>query len=272
VLESLAQQHFAGVALIRYERGGMIRAGVLHAAHIQEFDTSSVLDVFEAQTSSHPVLPSREIELQGVRLLPPVTPTKVVGLGLNYRGLVPKLSQDHEPVLFLKPPSSIVGPGDPIRLPAGARSWSEVEIGLVISKRARSVSPAEAEGFILGRTIGNDVTTANVSGRDHHLAKSKGLDSFCPLGPAVVLGTLGAETRLRNFVSGRESQNASLADRIYDDAQIVSWVSGVMTLEPGDVILTGTPAGAEGSLIRSGDRCELFVDGLGCLSNPVVGR
>lgn len=207
----------------------------------------------------------------GLELLPPCSPTKVIGLGHNYRSLVGPRAHYDEPIVFLKSPTSVCAHGARVPYPASAtKVWVEVELGVVIGTRCRSVSAAEAGDSILGYTIGGDITAENIHGRDWHLARSKALDGFAPLGPYLVCGVDTSSLELRTLINGREYQRGNTDDRILNDREVVSLVSSFMTLEPGDVILTGTPVGATDSVVRPGDVVTHRVESLGELQFTIV--
>jgi 2-keto-4-pentenoate hydratase/2-oxohepta-3-ene-1,7-dioic acid hydratase in catechol pathway len=232
-----------------------------------------------------------ELAAEGLALLAPAQPTKILAFGYNYRDLFAdpaartSAREPHytdpgfEPVVFLKGPNCLLDPGAPIILPAllpaalppdVTEVWVEVEVAAVIGRRARNLrDPAAARAHVFGVTIGNDVTALNVLGRDWHLARSKGLDGFCPLGPELVRGFDDADRALSTTISGRRTQASTTGNRVLDTFAAVALASRIMTLEPGDVVLTGTPGGARQSLIRPGDLVELAIDGLGVLANPV---
>lgn len=214
----------------------------------------------------------RTLPLDDVRLLAPVSPGKIIALGYNYKDLVGEREAYDEPVIFLKPPSAVIGPEEAIVLREDRKVWTEVELAIVIGKTCRDVSPQEAAEFILGHTVANDITMSNCLGRDHHLARSKGWDTFCPLGPAIVTGVDTASLKMSNSINGELMQNSSTDRRILDDGEVVSFISRFCTLEPGDVILTGTPANAENSVIRDGDSVTVSIEGLGTLTNPVRAK
>jgi 2-keto-4-pentenoate hydratase/2-oxohepta-3-ene-1,7-dioic acid hydratase in catechol pathway len=228
----------------------------------------------------------------GLARLAPAEPTKILALAYNYRDLfadpAAKASarEPHytdpgfEPLVFLKGPNALLDPGAPIVLPRGAAAagaaeawievWVEVELTAVIGRRARGLrDAAAARDHVFGLTIGNDVTALNVLGRDWHLARSKSLDGFCPLGPELVRGLEDAARPLSTKISGRTTQSSTTGNRVLDTLEAVALASRIMTLEPGDAVLTGTPAGARQSLIRPGDVVELSIEGLGVLVNPV---
>lgn len=219
----------------------------------------------------------------GLVRLAPAQPTKILALGYNYRDLFSdpaartSAREPHftdpgfEPLVFLKGPNCVLDPDAPIRLPRDATEvWVEVEVAAVIGRRARGLpDAAAARDHVFGVTIGNDVTALNVLGRDWHLARSKSLDGFCPLGPELVRGLDDADLPMSTRIGGRETQASTTANRVLGTLEAVALVSRMMTLEPGDLVLTGTPLGGRQSLIRPGDRVELAIDGLGVLANPV---
>lgn len=217
-------------------------------------------------------------------LLAPAQPTKILALGYNYRDLFAdpaartSAREPHftdpgfEPLVFLKGPNCVIGPGAPIPLPRDATEvWVEVEVAAVIGRRARNLADAAAaREHVFGVTIGNDVTALNVLGRDWHLARSKSLDGFCPLGPELVRGLDDADRAMSTTISGRRTQDSTSAQRVLGTYEAVAFCSRLMTLEPGDCVLTGTPRGGRQSLVRPGDTVELAIDGLGVLQNPVA--
>lgn len=219
----------------------------------------------------------------GLALLAPAEPTKILALAYNYRDLFAdpaartSAREPHytdpgfEPLVFLKGPNCLLDPGAPIAVPRDAAEvWVEVEVTAVIGRRARGLrDAAAARDHVFGLTIGNDVTALNVLGRDWHLARSKSLDGFCPLGPELVRGLDDADRALSTTISGRVTQASTTANRVLGTLEAVALASRIMTLEPGDAVLTGTPGGARQSLVRPGDLVELAIDGLGVLANPV---
>ncbi|MBA2338423.1 MAG: fumarylacetoacetate hydrolase family protein [Acidimicrobiia bacterium] len=207
------------------------------------------------------------------RLLAPVIPTKVVAVGKNYvdhaaemDGQVPEL-----PLIFLKPPTSVIGPLQTIRLPAVSQEvHHEAELAVVMGRVARNVAVEDVGAHILGYTAANDVTARDLQRRDGQWTRAKGFDTFCPLGPAIdteLDPTEGLSVLCR--VNGDIRQAGSTADMVYGVGELVAHVSSIMTLLPGDVILTGTPAGV--GPIEAGDTVEVEIEGIGILANPVAG-
>jgi 2-keto-4-pentenoate hydratase/2-oxohepta-3-ene-1,7-dioic acid hydratase in catechol pathway len=197
-------------------------------------------------------------------------PSKIVCVGRNYVAHAKELGNEVPPVpmLFLKPPSSLIGPGEPIMLPDTSRQVEhEAEIGVVIGTRLRDASEAEAERGIAGYVCVNDVTCRDLQKTDGQWGRAKGYDSFCPAGPAVRNGLDWRTLEVIGRVNGQERQRAPATDMQFPIPLLVSFISGIMTLEPGDLIATGTPAGV--GPLRDGDVVEVEIPGVGILSNPV---
>ena len=215
--------------------------------------------------------PEGMLPFDHAHLLAPVVPTKVVCVGLNYKAHIAEMGHEFptEPVIFLKPSTAVVGPGDPIPIPADAgRIDYEGELGVVIGRRTHRASTAEAHANVLGYTCGNDVTARDLQSIDGQWTRAKSFDGFCPLGPWVATGVedpsaLTLETR----VNGELRQRAETADMLFDPFELVSFVSHVMTLVPGDVVLTGTPGGI--GPLKVGDSVEVRISDVGSLVNPV---
>lgn len=207
-----------------------------------------------------------------VRLLAPVIPTKVVCVGKNYADHAEEMASavPEEPILFLKPPTAVIGPLQPIRLPAASSNvHHEAELAVVIGKVAKDVQIEDVGRHILGYTAANDVTARDLQRRDGQWTRGKGFDTFCPLGPAIDTDLEPLEgLQVTCRVNGELRQSGSTADLIFGIAELVSYITAVMTLLPGDVVLTGTPAGV--GPIVDGDRVEVEVEGIGVLVNPVV--
>ncbi|HTK32659.1 MAG TPA: fumarylacetoacetate hydrolase family protein [Candidatus Saccharimonadaceae bacterium] len=207
--------------------------------------------------------------------LAPCEPTKIVCVGLNYRAhvaestsLIAAAGPPSEPLLFLKPPSAVIGPGAPIRYPAGVtRLDPEGELAVVIGRRATRVAVADALDHVAGLTAFNDVSARNYQKSDGQWARAKGFDTFAPIGPVVVCGLDWRGRTVECRVNGETRQRASTDDLLFDVPFLVSFISGVMTLEPGDVIATGTPAGV--APIHPGDRVCVEISGVGALENAV---
>jgi 2-keto-4-pentenoate hydratase/2-oxohepta-3-ene-1,7-dioic acid hydratase in catechol pathway len=214
------------------------------------------------------------VPLSVAKLLAPVIPrSKVVAVGKNYRDHAAEMGGEapKEPLLFLKPNTAVIGPGDAIVLPPQSqRVEYEGELAIVIGSIAKNVPAKDADQVIFGYTIANDVTARDLQNSDGQWARAKGFDTFCPLGPLVETEFDVASAVLRTRVNGELRQDGQVSDLIHSIGAIVEYASSVWTLLPGDVILTGTPAGV--GPIVDGDTVEVEISGIGTLSNPVRRR
>jgi 2-keto-4-pentenoate hydratase/2-oxohepta-3-ene-1,7-dioic acid hydratase in catechol pathway len=200
----------------------------------------------------------------------PVRPSKIVCVGRNYVAHAKELGNEvpSVPMLFFKPPSALIGPGETIVMPETSHQVEyEAEIGVVIGSRLRGVSEADAEQGIRGFVCVNDVTCRDLQKTDGQWGRAKGYDTFCPVGPAVRTGLDWRGLEVIGRVNGQERQRAPATDMHFTIPFLVSFISGIMTLEPGDLIATGTPAGV--GPLRDGDVVEVEIPGVGLLSNPV---
>ncbi|MEO0027693.1 MAG: hypothetical protein RL716_1024 [Actinomycetota bacterium] len=226
--------------------------------------------------AGHPLVSGYEttgqrVPLKEVKLLAPTIPSKVVCVGKNYADHASELGLElnGDPTIFFKPSSSIVGPGDPIVIPVQSdRIELEVELTVVIGQLAKNVSEEDALDYVWGFTIANDVTARDLQFSDDQWARSKAFDSFCPLGPWIETDFVPDGQLLESRIDGETKQSASIDLMLHDVPKIISFVSHNMTLLPGDVILTGTPAGI--AQIRSGEIVECEIEGIGTLLNPVI--
>ena len=209
-----------------------------------------------------------------VRLLAPVLPTKVVAIGKNYADHAREMGGEppDEPVIFLKPSTSVIGPGDPVARPVklSERVDFEGELAVVIGRLCRDVPPERVSEVIFGYTCANDVTARDLQAKDGQWARAKGFDTFCPLGPWIETGLDPSDLELTTTVNGEVKQHARTSQLLHDVTAVVCYVTSVMTLLPGDILLTGTPAGI-GPLVY-GDRVSVAIQGIGALTNPVVDR
>lgn len=224
--------------------------------------------------SSTPFLPweptDETFDPEKVRILAPVLPSKVVAVGLNYASHAKETGMPlpEEPMIFIKPSTSVIGPGETIYLPPQSqRVDHEGELAVVIGKAARNVSDVAAAESILGYTCANDVTARDLQAKDIQFTRAKGFDTFCPLGPSVVTDIDPMKVELVCRVNDEVRQKSSTSDLVFGPAALVAFISSVMTLLPGDVILTGTPAGI--SPIGDGDVVEVEISDIGVLRNPV---
>jgi len=216
-----------------------------------------------------------EIEraLDSVRLLPPILPGKIVGVGRNYADHVKEMNNpiSEIPLLFLKSPSALIGPGDLIMIPPqSAQVEQEAELAVVIGKKARWIEAGEAYQYVLGYTIANDVTARDIQRKDGQWARAKSFDSFCPLGPWIETDFDPADAMITCHVNNEMRQMVSTREMLFTVPQLIAFISSVMTLFPGDVILTGTPAGV--GPIYPGDTISIEIEGIGELRNPVGSR
>ena len=213
------------------------------------------------------------IDLSAVTLLAPVIPSKVVALASNYHAHAAEMNKPIPPVpkLFIKPSTSVVGPDQPIVLPPGAeRIDHEAELAIVIGRTMSRVAPADVWGHVLGYTCLNDVTARDFQRADGQFTRGKGFDSFCPLGPWIETELDPADLRVRCRVDGVVRQDGRSSDLIFDIPTMLSFISGVMTLLPGDVVATGTPSGV--GPLSAGQVVEVEIEGIGVLRNPIADR
>ncbi|AEH11011.1 MULTISPECIES: fumarylacetoacetate hydrolase family protein [Protofrankia] len=212
--------------------------------------------------------------LGDVRLLAPVLPSKVLCVGKNYADHVREMGGDavpQRPVLFLKPSTSVVGPGDPIALPADSdRVDYEGELAIVIGRLCRDVPAARALDVVLGYTCANDVTARDQQQADGQWTRGKGHDTFCPVGPWIETDLDASDLAIRTTVDGELRQDARTKLLVHDIPSLIAYMSAAMTLLPGDLLLTGTPAGV--GPLNPGQTVAVTVEGIGTLTNPVVAR
>jgi 2-keto-4-pentenoate hydratase/2-oxohepta-3-ene-1,7-dioic acid hydratase in catechol pathway len=207
------------------------------------------------------------------KLLAPVMPSKVIAVGLNYADHVKESGKEipAEPMIFLKPSTSIIGPDEAIQLPWQSEHVDhEAELAIVIGRFCRDVPIERVPEVILGYTCANDVSARDLQKADGQWGRAKGFDTFCPLGPWISTSVDLDDARIACIVDGEVRQNGQLGDMIRNVPELVSWISSVMTLLPGDVILTGTPAGV--GPLKAGQEVAVAIEGIGILSNPVVDR
>ena len=212
------------------------------------------------------------LPLDSYQILAPCAPSKIIAVGKNYLKHAKEMGTPvpAEPLVFLKPPTTIIAEDESIHYPQQSRRVDfEGELALVIGDRCRNISPKQSGKFIWGYTIANDVTARDLQKIDNQWTRAKGFDTFCPLGPWIVR-ELSIDAKLQTFINDEAEprQNESIAEMVFSPAVLVSYISQVMTLYPGDVILTGTPEGV--GAVRAGDRITIKIEGIGSLSNPVA--
>ena len=220
-----------------------------------------------------PTFTGRKWPLADVRLLAPILPTKILGIGRNYADHAKELGNEvpENPLMFFKPNTSVIGPNVEIKLPAvSERVDFEGELAVVIGQPCREVPVARAKDVIMGYTIANDVTARDLQKSDGQWTRAKGFDTFCPLGPWIETEFDPSDVRVTTTVDGAVQQDGRTSLMVHDIPALIAYVSSVMTLLPGDVILTGTPAGV--GPMRAGQTVSVTVDGLGTLTNPVANR
>jgi 2-keto-4-pentenoate hydratase/2-oxohepta-3-ene-1,7-dioic acid hydratase in catechol pathway len=212
--------------------------------------------------------------LDDVRLLAPVIPrSKVVGIGRNYAEHAQELGNDvpEQPLVFLKPNTAVIGPGDPIQYPHQTEDLHyEAELAVVIGRICRDISARRVPDVIYGYTCANDVTARDLQRSDGQWARAKGFDTFCPLGPWIETELDPSDVAVRTTLNGEVKQEGRTLDMVHDVTSLLCYVTSFTTLLPGDVLLTGTPAGV--GPMRPGDSVTVSVDGIGSLTNPVVAR
>jgi 2-keto-4-pentenoate hydratase/2-oxohepta-3-ene-1,7-dioic acid hydratase in catechol pathway len=214
----------------------------------------------------------RSFSINDVRFLAPCQPSKIIAVGLNYKDHITEFGRTEipsEPVIFLKPPSSVIGPEDSIVIPKGAgRVDYEAELGVVIKKKARRISEADAMEYALGFVCVNDVTARELQKKDGQWTRAKSFDTFAPIGPWIADGLPPQNLRVEAYVNQKAVQLGHTSQMIFSVPKLIAFVTGVMTLFPGDIISTGTPQGV--GPLKAGDSVQIFVEGVGMLRNPVV--
>ncbi|MDG2496616.1 MAG: fumarylacetoacetate hydrolase family protein [Aquiluna sp.] len=247
--------------IVRVALDGEVHHGVISEGKVDFYDGDPILGA---------KLTGKSAPLSAVKLMAPVAPGKLICIGMNYAAHAAEIAQDvpDEPLVFFKPISSIIGPEDTIQLPHQSDQVElEIELAIVIGKKAKNVSVDQALDYVFGYTIGNDVTARDLQFSDLQWARSKAFDTFCPLGPWIETELDTSAIRLESRVNGQVRQKSKSSDMITDVPNIIAFVSQNFTLEPGDVILTGSPAGI--SKVEAGDQIECEISGIGILHNPV---
>ncbi len=215
----------------------------------------------------------RQYDLSSVKLLAPIQPTKVVCVGLNYRGHAAEMKDElpEEPKLFMKPSTAVVGPEDDILMPPqSARVDHEAELAVVIGRKCTDTTEAEALEYVFGYTCLNDVTARDLQAKDGQWTRAKSFDTFCPIGPWIETGLRYDDAAIESRLNGQVRQHSRTSDLIFSVPKLVSFISKIMTLMPGDVIATGTPAGIGN--MEPGDTIEIEVEGIGILRNRTRAR
>lgn len=251
----------AEIGIIRFSYQGKVGYGQVKKGIVRAYDGSP----FSGGKPGSTILP-----LNDVKLLAPCRPSKIVAVGLNYKSHAKEMGMDlpEEPMLFMKPSTSVIGPNEAIRLtPMSQRVDYECELGVVIGSKCRGAGPVQAKDAILGYTCLNDVTARDLQAKDGQFTRAKGFDTFCPIGPVVAQDIEIGGLRVQTLVDGNVRQDGHTSDLIFSAAKLVSFISQIMTLAPGDVIATGTPSGI--GPLQDGEVVTVEVQGIGSLVNPV---
>jgi 2-keto-4-pentenoate hydratase/2-oxohepta-3-ene-1,7-dioic acid hydratase in catechol pathway len=247
---------------VRYQyKDDMVKYGWLHESLIGPLE-GSLFGEFQRQEAN--------LSLDQVRLYPPIIPGKIICVGRNYTAHAKERNVEvpEVPIIFLKPQSAIIAHGDPIILPPQSqRVEHEAELVVVVGKAGRWISPDDALNYVFGYTIGNDVTARDLQNRDGQWTRAKGFDTFCPIGPWIETVLDASDAMITCHVNGEMRQMGSTRDMVFNIKQLISFVSSIMTLSPGDLLFTGTPSGV--GPLMPGDHVEVQIEGIGALSNPV---
>ena len=251
--------------IFRFERGGKASYGILKEDHLF-IVKGTVYGKFE--------LAEKGIPLSEATLRPPVVPTKIVAVGRNYKAHAEELGNvlPVEPLLFLKPPSAVIGPNDFIIYPEMSKQVDyEGELAVVLKKRASGLDEKEpVEDYILGYTCFNDITARDLQTKDVQFTRAKSFDTFASVGPCIVTDLNPSALQIKTFLNGKLRQSSSTGNLIFTIPFLVRFISRIMTLEPGDIISTGTPAGV--GPMQPGDRVDVQIEGIGTLSNQVKSK
>jgi 2-keto-4-pentenoate hydratase/2-oxohepta-3-ene-1,7-dioic acid hydratase in catechol pathway len=220
-----------------------------------------------------PKIDNKSIDTNKLKIVAPFEGNKVIGLGYNYKGLVGRKSHFDEPLIFLKSPESVVAHNGDVIYPEYCKKiWIETELTIVIGKKGKNIPLSQADEYILGYTCGNDITAENIHDRDWHLAVSKGLDTFAPVGPYLIQNIDTNDLEIQSSINGKITQKSRTSDRILNDQECVALVSKYFTLNPGDIIMTGTPAGATDAVVQPGDEVAVEIENIGCLRNYIIKK
>jgi 2-keto-4-pentenoate hydratase/2-oxohepta-3-ene-1,7-dioic acid hydratase in catechol pathway len=260
---SFAQRTSNVTRYVRFQKGALTAHGILDGDRIVAIE-GELLGNHKRTGGAH--------KLTEVKLLHPIVPPKVIAVGFNYRSHLGSQNPPANPEIFFKPITCLQHPGDPIVIPAESKNTHyEGELVVVIGKKASKVSPEQARDAIFGVTCGNDVSERDWQhgpAKDQQWWRAKGADTFGPCGPSIVRGLEYGKLRLRTRLNGKVVQDQSTSDLLFDCPSIISFISNYVTLEPGDLIYTGTPGSTQ--KLSPGDTVEVEIEGIGILRNPVV--
>ena len=230
----------------------------------------NAFELTEPIFNDNPEIKGDPLQQDSFAILPPYFGQKVIALAYNYKSLVGEESKYDEPLVFFKAPSSVVCHQGAVLYPEFSNNvWIEAELTIVIGINARNISVEDADEYILGYTCGNDITAENILGRDWHLARAKGLDTFCPVGPYLIKDIDTSDLQISSYINGKVAQDSRTSDRVLNDRESVALVSKYFTLFPGDIILTGTPAGATEAIVKPGDEVRIEIQNIGTLINKI---
>jgi 2-keto-4-pentenoate hydratase/2-oxohepta-3-ene-1,7-dioic acid hydratase in catechol pathway len=248
---------------VRFEKDEKINYGI--------FDQENIMEITASPFKNPPIYTKKTYSLEEVKILSPVTPSKIIGIGLNYTEHIEEM-QDKKPAtpkMFMKPSTSVIGTNEPIIYPThmSKRVDYEGELGIVIEKITKNVSVEEAKNYIFGYTIVNDVTARDLQKMDGVWTRAKGFDTFCPIGDVIETDINPLNLHIVTYINGEIRQDSSTAYMIFNVYELVSYISKIMTLLPGDVIASGTPKGV-GSL-NIADEVKISIEGIGTLKNRV---
>lgn len=248
--------------IVRYKDGAEVKWGIVDEEMIREM---------EGNPFEHFHLTSKAKRMDEVKLLAPCLPSKIVAVGLNYRDHAEevKMKLPQEPLLFLKPGTSVIGPGEGIVYPKMSKQVDyEAEMAVVIRKVAKAVPEEKASDYILGYSCLNDVTARDLQTKDKQWTRAKGFDTFSPIGPWIVTDIDPHRLEVSSYLNGERRQHSNTKNLIFGPYQLVSFISHIMTLLPGDVIATGTPSGIGPMVVH--DKIDIVIEGIGTLSNTVT--
>ena len=261
--------------IVRYAGpDGVVAFGVIE--HLED-DGSTTPDTTVTKIDAHPfgsIDPiGAPIAYADVRLLAPILPSKIIAVGRNYAAHAAEMGNEvpPEPMIFLKPSTAVIGPGDRIELPPSSDQVEhEAELAIVIGRLCREVPSNRVDEVIFGYTCANDVSARDLQKTDGQWGRAKGFDTFCPLGPWITTGLDASDLAIQCRVNGELRQDSRTSLMVHGITELVTWISNVMTLLPGDVIITGTPAGV--GPLNDGDRVSVSIQGIGTLTNRVTLR
>lgn len=256
---------------LRFKNQGKVRTGYLNGEEIIEIPVSLLDALKSPENALKPKIKSYLME--EVQIIPPVSPSKVVCVGLNYRDHALELNMDipEEPILFMKPPTSVIAHQEPIIYPEMSQEVDyEAEMAIVMAETATKINSEDAWDFIGGYTVLNDVTARDLQRKDGQWTRAKSFDTFCPLGPCIETEMDPHNQNISLKLNGETKQDSNTKNMIFRANELVEFISSIMTLNPGDVIATGTPPGV--GQMQSGDVVQVQVEGIGILENRVINH